>query len=93
MKVQRILTATIRNEKNTEIYFQIVLAFTDRKEFVVWDYQDENKYFNGSYWPIFNHAYNEFCNRCLIHGDTVYNSIEYYARQIGQAEIVWEDLG
>lgn len=92
MKIQRILTATIRNDDTAEVYFQIVLAFTERREFVVWDYQDHRNYFTGHYFKTFAEAYKDFNKRYVIHPGLTYKSIEYSARQIGQAEIIWEEL-
>jgi len=90
MKIQRILTTTICSEKDYK--FQIVLAFTDRNEFTTWEYNDDIKYYSGHYFRSFEEAYDDFVLRYAPHGQAAQNSIEYSARQIGQAEIIWEEL-
>lgn len=92
MKIQRILTAHIKSRGTKEEYFQIVLAFTKRKEFVTWEYTKEGGYFSGHYYRTFEEAYDDFRLRYAPHGQEAQNSIEYFVRQFGQAEVIWEIL-
>jgi len=89
MKIQRILQATFKEERPDE-KFQIVLAFTDRNEFVTWQYFKDTKYTSGQYFTNFYAAYDNFVQRCSRNGGA--KSTSYYVKQIGETEIVWEEL-
>ena len=92
MKIKRILQATFKKERGDE-QFQIVLAFTDAKpgmKFATFQYFKDTGYSYGHYFSNFYLAYRDFDVRCLR--CDVDDLIEYCARQIGEAEIVWEKL-
>jgi len=91
MKIQRILVATVRN-KHSEIRFQFVLAITNGKRFITCEYDDDNcsyLYSNKKLFESFHEAYENFLKRIRNY---THDPIEYCARQIGEAEIVWEEL-
>jgi len=93
MKIQRILQANFRVERGAE-RFQIVLAFTDSnmsvRKFVIQQYFESIGYTRCCYFSNFHSAYDAFVERCSRNGGA--DLIEYCARQIGEAEIVWETL-
>lgn len=92
MKVQRILQTVVAEEEGRKRW--IILAFTSRREFVTWCYHEDTKYDGGHYFTDFVDAYNDFFKRLQNYrfGKKTEFVIEYCARQIGQAKIVWEHL-
>jgi len=69
----------------------IVLAYTSKNEFVTWDYFDDTKYSGGHYFQNFLNATEDFKNRVEAHCHPDF-AVEYRAKQIGQTEVVWENL-
>jgi len=90
MKIQRIFQARVSTTENREHW--IVFAFTSRNEFATWDYLMDVGYSGGHYFQDFFNALHDFRKRveeyCLL-SDAL---LEYCAKQIGQAEIAWENL-
>lgn len=90
MKIQRILQCMVSTTENREHW--IVLAYTNRGEFVTWDYFDDTKYSGGHYFESFEEGYDDFILHYSPHGQAAQNTIKYSAKQIGQAEVIWENL-
>ena len=94
MKIHRILQAS-RKEKTDEggeRVHQIVLAFTDRQEYVTWDFFEDAQYSGGHYHTDFFDALEDFKKRVEGTFGTL-DGLKFCARQIGQRHIVWECLG
>lgn len=97
MKIQRILAATI--DKGTSYEFQIVLSFYKgisgkslTGSFIITDYTEKDGYFQEHLMVNFADAHSTFMDRVKKHGQAAIDSIEYCARQLGQAKITWEIL-
>ncbi len=87
MKLQTILERKIKNSACT-----LVLAWTDRREFVTTFFNSETSgYSGGHYFQILRPALEDFEERTTDF-DSENESLTYCARQIGQLDCVWEDL-
>lgn len=89
MKIQRILQASKTTEGREH---QIILCYTSRKEFVVWSYFEDTKYSGGCYHLTFLDGLRDFRKHVKDTFGERYGSFDYVVQQIGQAEIVWEEL-
>lgn len=95
MKIHRILQVS-REEKvdgckrKTRTH-QVVLAYTSRGEYVTWDWYNDTKYSGGHYHTDVMDAFEDFKKRIEGTFGTSCGDVFVCTRQIGQAEIIWEE--